>query len=130
MEIAFCDEGLARVCCNDLERERVHGPELGKVIRRRLGQLDAVDHLAAMRTVPAAQMRSAVSPCDGTILLALGPTADLVVRPRDDPAPTCPDGSLDEYAVTAVLVTAIVATGTDSGQHTPSPPCVRRENFR
>ena len=129
MDIAFCDEELARVCCNDLERERVHGPELGGAIRRRLGQLDAAAHLADMRKVPAARMRSAASPCDGSILLAVSPAADLVVRPRDDPAPARADGSLDEHSVKAVLVTAIaMAPSADPVQPAPSLPRARRES--
>ncbi|TKA00509.1 hypothetical protein FCI23_42620 [Actinacidiphila oryziradicis] len=108
MKILFGDGEVARICNDDDVRRSRYGPALASTIRRRLGEISAVTHLAELRRLPATRLRRHPDRGDGYLLISLGATADLLVRPRDDPAPALPDGRLDEHAVRALVVTAIV----------------------
>lgn len=106
MEISFVDGELARSCNDDAIRERRYGPALAVVLRRRLAEIAAAAHLAELRRLPAARLRG--HPDERRLLLvSLGSTADLHLRPRDDPPPRLTDGSLRELAVHALLITAV-----------------------
>lgn len=105
MKIFFVDESLARSCNDDGARERRYGPDLASVLRRRLSQIDAADHLAELRRVPAIRLRTF---SNDKLSVALGATADLQMRPREDPAPRLDDGSLHERAVRTLLITDVL----------------------
>jgi hypothetical protein len=107
VEIAFEDAELARVCNNGAARRDHFGPEGATTLLRRLGQMSAAYHLADLRPVAAARLRPAPGADCFTLLVSLGPYGDLVLRPRDDPPATHIDGTLDEHAVRAVIVTAV-----------------------
>ncbi|MGW4420482.1 hypothetical protein [Streptosporangium sp. NPDC004631] len=109
MKILFGDGEVARVCIDDDVRRSYYGPALTATIRRRLGKIAAVTHLAELRRLPAARLRYHPGSGSGYLLISLGTTANLLVRPRDDPAPTLADGRLDEHTVHDLVVTAIVA---------------------
>ncbi|MET8682221.1 hypothetical protein ABZW18_32790 [Streptomyces sp. NPDC004647] len=109
MKVLFKDGELAWTCNDDAARRDRYGPALASIIRRRLGEISAVTHLAELRQLPAARLRPGPKN-DGHLLISLGATADLLVRPRDDPSPLRPDGQLDEYAVRAIIITAITLT--------------------
>ena len=49
--------------------------------------MTAVSHLAELRWVPAARLRYDSAQGGGYYLVSLGPAGDLLMRPRDDPAP-------------------------------------------
>ncbi|MFD3456990.1 hypothetical protein ACFWVC_33045 [Streptomyces sp. NPDC058691] len=103
MEIFFVDGELARSCNDDVIRARRFGAVVAPVLRRRLSEISAAAHLADLRRLPQARLRGHA---DGQLLVALGPTADLHLRPRDDPAPMN-DGDLVEWAVRSLLVTGV-----------------------
>ncbi|MFC9643592.1 hypothetical protein ACFTZF_34380 [Streptomyces mirabilis] len=107
MEIVFEDAGLAHACNNGSARRARFGDEGSTALLRRLGQMSAAYHLADLRHVAAARLRPASNGDCFTLLVSLGPHGDLVVRPRDDPPTTHDDGTLNEHAVRAVIVTAI-----------------------
>ncbi|GAB3163213.1 hypothetical protein GCM10027161_75310 [Microbispora hainanensis] len=108
LKIVFGDGEVARTCNDDDERVSRYGPTLAMTIRRRLGEIAAVASLAELRRLPAARLRHHPNSGNGYLLVSLGGSADLLVRPRDDPAPTLTDGRLDEHAVRALVVAAIV----------------------
>jgi len=108
LKILFEDGEVARICNDDDVRRSRYGPMLASTIRRRLGEITAVTHLAELRRLPAARVRHHPTHGNGYLLISLGATADLLVRPRDDSAPALADGRLDEHAVRALVVTAIV----------------------
>ncbi|WP_030235001.1 hypothetical protein [Streptomyces sp. NRRL S-350] len=103
MEIFFVDGELARSCNDDAIRERCFGTVVAPVLRRRLAEIASAAHLAELRCLPQVRLRGHA---DGRLLVALGPTADLHMRPHDDPPPMT-DGRLVEWAVRSLLVTAV-----------------------
>ncbi|MEY9956690.1 hypothetical protein [Streptacidiphilus sp. MAP5-52] len=106
MEISFVDVELARACNEDVARERRYGPLLAPVLRRRLAEIAAAEHLAALRRLPAARLRA--HPTNRHLLLvSLGAAADLHAAPREDPPPLLDDGSLHESAVRSLMITAV-----------------------
>ncbi len=105
MKIFFVDETLARSCNDDGARERRFGPVLSCVLRRRLAQIDAAEHLAELRHLPAIRLRTF---SDDKLTVALGAAADLQMRPRDNPPPRLDDGSLHERAVRTLLITDVL----------------------
>lgn len=105
MEITFASPEIAQVCNDDALRVARFGPALSAAIRRRLGQIAAVAHLAELRLLPAAQLRPDRTQA-GFLLVALDATADLLTRPRDAPAP--PAEGMDERAVRSLLIADIL----------------------
>jgi plasmid maintenance system killer protein len=106
VEISFVDVELARSCNEDVARELRYGPLLASVLRRRLGEIAAAEHLAALRRLPAARLRT--HPADRCLLLiALGTAADLHATPHEDPPPLLDDGALHESAVRSLMITAV-----------------------
>ncbi|MFF3018205.1 hypothetical protein [Streptomyces sp. NPDC057939] len=103
MEIYFVDGELARSCSDDAIRMNRFGAVVAPVLRRRLAEISAAAHLAELRCLPQARLRGC---SDGRLLVALGPTADLHLRPRDDPPPMA-HGHLVEWAVRSLLVTDV-----------------------
>lgn len=128
MELSFLDVELARSCNDDDARERRYGPALAAVLRRRLAEIDAAAHLAALTRLPAARLR----PCPASpdlLLVSLGPEADLLLRPRADPPPRLANGRLDYSDVRSVLVTD-VRTGPAAPGPRHAPLHTRREASR
>jgi plasmid maintenance system killer protein len=105
VKIFFVDETLARFCNDDAARERRFGPAVAYVLRRRLAQIDAAEHLAELRQIPAIRLRTF---SNDELTVALGTAADLQMRPRDDPPPRLDDGSLHERAVHTLLITDVL----------------------
>lgn len=106
MELSFLDVELARFCNDDAMREHRYGAELAAVLRRRLAEIDSATHLADFARLPAARLRLHCN--DSRLLLvSLGPRAELHLRPRADPPPRLPDGTLDYADVRAVIVTDV-----------------------
>jgi hypothetical protein len=105
----FFDSGeVARTCNDDEMRVGRYGVAMAGAIRRRLGEMTAVSHLAELRWVPAARLRYDSAQGGGYYLVSLGPAGDLLMRPRDDPAPVLDDGRVDENVVRSVVIAAIV----------------------
>ncbi|MFG3292325.1 hypothetical protein ACGF3G_26400 [Streptomyces sp. NPDC048179] len=113
VEFSFLDVELARSCNDDAMREHRYGAVVAAVLRRRLAEIDAAAHLADLERLPAARLR----PClddPGLLLVSLGPLADLHLRPRADPPPRLPDGTLDYADVRVVIVTDVQLVPTAS----------------
>lgn len=103
VEIYFLDGELARSCNDDAIRMNRFGTVVAPVLRRRLAEIAAAAHLAELRCLPQARLRGYA---DGRLLVALGPTAELHLRPHDDPPPMA-EGHLVEWAVRSLLVTDV-----------------------
>ncbi|MFJ1709383.1 hypothetical protein [Kitasatospora sp. NPDC088346] len=103
MEIFFVDSELARSCNDDAIRAHCFGTVVAPVLRRRLAEIASVAHLAELRCLPQVRLHG---DADGRLMVALGPTAHLHMRPRDDPPPMA-DGRLVEWAVRSLLVTGV-----------------------
>src|SRR4051812_8097537 len=108
MKIYFGNSELSRTCNDDGVRRDYYGSALAATIRRRLGEITAIPHLAELRRLPAAQLRHHPDRGNTQLLIALGAAADLLAHPRDDPIPVLAAGRLAEHAVRALVITAIV----------------------
>ncbi|MGI5223755.1 hypothetical protein [Actinoallomurus sp. CA-142502] len=106
MKVFFCSTDLARRCADEATSERTYGRALASVLHRRLGEMVAATHLAMLRRIPAARLRSDPAQ-EGGLLVALGEGADLRVQLRSGLVPLLLDGSLDEQKVTELLVTEV-----------------------
>lgn len=78
---------LARARNGDALRAERFGPALTPVLRRRPAKLAAAAHLADRRRLPQARLRRRPG---GPPLVALGPAADLHLRPGGDRPPSPP----------------------------------------
>ncbi|MDX3637137.1 MULTISPECIES: hypothetical protein [Streptomyces] len=107
VDIAFDDAELARVCNSDAARRARFGPEAAATLHRRLGQMAAAAHLADLRHLAAACLRPGPPGDRLARLISLGVHGDLLVHPRDAPHALGRDGTLDEHAVRALIITAI-----------------------
>lgn len=110
VKISFVDAELALACNDDALRAKRFGPVLAPVLRRRLAELAAASHLAELRGLPQARLRRRPG---GLLLVALGPTADLRLRPGGDPPPPPEEAPVDR-AVTALLVTDVLLKPHDA----------------
>jgi plasmid maintenance system killer protein len=108
LRIIFESAELARRCNEDHERLQAYGPKLASALRRRLGEITAAEHLAELRSVPAARPRTDPVREDGSLLIMLRESADLRVRLRPEPPPRLGDGRLDEAAIRELLVSDVV----------------------
>lgn len=107
LKIIFGSAELARSCNEDRERLRVYGSHLAPALRRRLCEIAAAGHLAELHSVPAARLRADPARPGGWLLVALGRSADLRVRPREEPPPRLSDGRLDEVEIRELLVSDV-----------------------
>ncbi|MGI6869870.1 hypothetical protein [Amycolatopsis sp. 3B14] len=80
-----------------------YGQESADLIRRRLGQLQAVANLAKLREFAALRLRAGANEEGAVMFISAGPAIELVVRSAD--------GSVDlsdEAAINAVVVVDLV----------------------
>ncbi|MGV9272300.1 hypothetical protein [Streptomyces griseosporeus] len=125
MEISFIDGELAMACNDDAAREHRYGPSLAGTLRRRLAEIYAAAHLDDLRRLPAARLR--YHPHDGDLLLvSLGPSADLHMRPRAEPPSRGVDGTLHYEDVRAVVVVDVQPAPATTGPR-PEPLRAQRE---
>jgi hypothetical protein len=125
MDVEFRSETLARVCNSDSARQAKYGADRSAIIRRRLGQLLAAAHLADMRRFTAVRMRTAVTHGRHTVLVAAGPTLDVLLHPHDEDAPV--DLPLDEESVTGVVIDDILAiTSPQTVMRSAAPALTRK----
>ncbi|CCK28830.1 hypothetical protein BN159_4451 [Streptomyces davaonensis JCM 4913] len=110
MDIAFVDAELGRVCNSDAARRARFGSEAAATLHRRLGEIAAATHLADLRHVASARLRSGPPDDRFARLVSLGVYGELLVHPRDSPPVLDQNGLLDEHSVRAVIVTAITIT--------------------
>lgn len=109
MKIVFGSVELARSCNLDAIRLQTYGAALATTLSRRLGEIAAAEHLAQLRTLPAARVRADPVRRDSWMLISLGSAADLQVRPGEDPLPILADGVLDEAGVRRLLIGGVAA---------------------
>ncbi|MCX4561686.1 hypothetical protein OHA02_36600 [Streptomyces phaeochromogenes] len=110
MDIAFVDSELGRTCNSEAARRARYGMEAAATLHRRLGEMAAAAHLADLRNVAAARLRSGPPDDRFARLISLGVYGELLVHPRDSPPVLDQDGLLDEHSVRALIVTAITIT--------------------
>jgi proteic killer suppression protein len=103
MEIQFKSSKLRKNCTQAKAIMKTHGPERGKILKRRLFQLQAAPSLATMKTLPG-NCHELSSDRKGTLAISLDGPFRLIFEPAEDPPPALEDGGLDWDAVTAIRI--------------------------
>jgi plasmid maintenance system killer protein len=105
MELFFDDRNLERACMMEGESIQAWGEKRAAVVRRRIAQLSAAEHLAVLTTLPPLQFSPGDRPGEFTIDV-LHPYR-LSLAPWLDPLPRSRDGGLALAQVTTIRILAI-----------------------
>jgi len=108
MEISFRTSKLAKLCSSKKEMQRRWGALRAGRVEQRLQEMQAVDNLGDLSTLPAARCHELSGDRKGQLAVDVGHPDRLVFRPTEDPPPRKPDGGLDWQAVTSVTVLEVV----------------------
>lgn len=103
MEITFKSSKLLKNCTQDKVITKTHGPKRGKILKRRLIQLQAAPNLATMKMLPG-NCHELSSDRKGTLAVSLDGPYRLIFEPAEEPPPATEDGGLDWDAVTAIRI--------------------------
>lgn len=109
MEVTFASKKLETEITDPRSRQKVHGADRAKRIKRRLEAVVAADNLEDLRNAPG-RLHELTGDRAGELSFDLDHPYRLLVRPTADPPPTKADGGLDWSSVVAVTVIAIVDT--------------------
>ena len=104
MIIIFRTEKLRRSCNTLAAAQKKWGPEMGKLLMRRLDELHAADVLADIRLLPQARCHELTADLKGRLSVDLKHPHRLLFEPAHDPIPLKADGGLDWTRVTAVRI--------------------------
>ncbi|RLE25352.1 MAG: killer suppression protein [Acidobacteria bacterium] len=103
MEIRFKTSKLRKSCTDEKVLMKTHGPERGKILKRRLDQLRAAENLAMVKTLPG-RCHALSSDRKGTLAIDLDGPYRLLFEPAENPAPQLDDGGLDWDAVETIRI--------------------------
>jgi plasmid maintenance system killer protein len=109
VEISFATRRLEKTFNSDRELLKIFGPRRAPLIRRRLDQLRAADHLAVMRTLPG-RCHELIGNRRGTLSIDLDGPYRLLFEPAEDPPPAKPDGGLAWDQVTTIRILGVEDT--------------------
>ena len=108
MLIFFNDRKLEREFASLKEMTRAYAPEQGKVIARRLLDLQAAACLADLNAFPQLRPHELSGKRLGQLAINLRQPYRLIFRPDHDPLPRKEDGGLDWKQVTAITLLEVV----------------------
>lgn len=105
MELEAEHEELARALSSESRRRRAFGADVSVELRRRLGELNAVDRFSdAWETTG---LYRDLGTRDGRVRVELTSSSSMVVRSAEQPPPRHRDGHLNLDAVTALVILAV-----------------------
>ncbi len=107
MEILFLERKLAKACNDQSRLVQIYGPLRAKLIRRRLDEFRAAEHLGIIRLLPQVRCHELKGDRQGTLAVDLDHPYRLIFEPANDPIPRKPDGGLDWTGVTAIRVLSV-----------------------
>lgn len=108
MEIHFDNRKLEKTCRSAKDLTKAYGAVCGKLIERRLQEMEAAKSLAMLMTLPQARCHELTGDRDGQFAVSLEHPRRLVFEPAHDPLPKKADGGLDLTSVTAVRILEVV----------------------
>jgi proteic killer suppression protein len=106
IQIAWSDRKLAKHCRTDTSGQKHFGPIRWKLLRRRLGALEAALVLSDMRGVGGFHALGA--DLEDHFAVNLDGPYRLIFKPHHNPIPLLDSGGIDKAAVTQVLIMGIV----------------------
>jgi plasmid maintenance system killer protein len=83
------------------------GPEMARLIRRRINEIQASENLAVLRKIKRPNAHELTGDLKGRISLDLKHPKRMIVKPSNDPIPTLPDGGLDWTLITEIEIVCI-----------------------
>jgi proteic killer suppression protein len=110
VNILFKKKKFGKICNEDNKLIRKFGPQMAKIIRRRLDELSAANNLSDMRTLPQARCHELSQNRSGQLSVDLKQPYRLIFEPANNPTPTTPDGGLDWERVTIIRIIEIEDT--------------------
>ena len=108
MIVHYKSRTLQKACTSEKAMKQRWGAQMSRVLRRRLGELEAAVTLADIARIPAARCHELTGRRQGDLAVDLVHPYRLIFRPNLDPVPTKPDGGLDWSEVTGILVSDVV----------------------
>lgn len=107
MELHFKSRSLQKACESERGSIREWGPERAAVVRRRLVQLEAAEHLAVISNLPPPRLHPLSGARDGQFAVDVVHPFRLVFEPWHDEIPRLADGGIDRTKVTAIRILAV-----------------------
>ncbi len=108
MLIHFRNSKLEKTFSSEKELMRTYGPEQGRLLVRRISELQAVRCLADLRALPQLRAHELTKNRKGQISISVQHPYRLIIVPANEPIPTLPDGGLDWSSIAEVTVIEIV----------------------
>lgn len=108
MKITYANNKLAKICNSAKELTRHYGSVCGKLIGKRLQQIDAASSLEVVRAIPQARCHELLGDRQGQLSVDIEHPKRLIFEPNHDPRPIKDDGGLDWTSVTDVIIIEIV----------------------
>jgi plasmid maintenance system killer protein len=106
MVVEFGTKKLGKELSDPKAIKRKYG-DLAKGIITRLADLEAVETLAEMHTLPAAQCHELTGDRAGYFAVKVSPNYRLIFLPYQQPPPKLEDGGIDLWAIQAIVITEI-----------------------
>jgi plasmid maintenance system killer protein len=106
MGIEFDTKKLAKELSDPKTIKRKYG-DLAKAIMARLADLEAVETLADLHTLPAAQCHELNGDRAGYFAVKISPNYRLIFFPAQQPPPKQEDGGIDCSAIDAIVIAEI-----------------------
>jgi plasmid maintenance system killer protein len=110
LELFFKTGKLAKRCNSNKELKRAHGDRQAELIRECLDDLEAVECLADMWTLPQHRCHQLTGNLKGVFSLDLVHPYRLLFRPADSPPPQLEDGGIDLVQVRSVEILGVENT--------------------
>ncbi|MBS2028788.1 MAG: killer suppression protein [Deltaproteobacteria bacterium] len=110
MRVRFQSKDLARDCEGPKSRTRRWGEVRGKLVGRRLDELQAAPTLATLKTLPQLRCHELKNNRSGQLSVDLGQPYRMIFTVDHAPRPTRGDGGLDWARVTAVVIHGVEDT--------------------
>lgn len=110
LQVFFKTGKLAKQFNSDRELKRAHGDRQADLIRECLDDLEAVECLADMWSLPQHRCHQLAENLKGVFSLDLVHPYRLLFRPADDPLPLLEDGGIDLANVKSVEILGVENT--------------------
>lgn len=108
MEIHFRNRKLEKNFSSEKELVRCYGAEQGRLLKRRVSELQAARCLVDLRTLPQLRAHELSNNREGQISITIRQPYRLILLPAHTPVPRLADGGLDWSAVTEVKLIEVV----------------------
>jgi plasmid maintenance system killer protein len=107
VEIRFISRKLEKQLTDPVEMQKRFG-QLARKLNQRMKELADAQHLAVMKTIPAARCHELSGARTGELAVDVSGNYRLVFRPDHEPLPRKDDGGLNWESVNSITITAVV----------------------